>query len=124
MPTPTPLGAFILKRRLARGWKRPDLERASGVSQHTIKSYEVGQAKDPPLTTVWKIMEALEVSRDDLEAIIVATIEAAERSGPEPDPRFRAGRPRPAFEDAATDWDGTDRRRTDRRTPESRQEAS
>ena len=60
------LAQNIRKLRLKKGLSQEKLARLADISNATLIKIEAGVAKEPTITTVTKIANALEVSIDDL----------------------------------------------------------
>lgn len=60
------LATNIKKLRVKKGLSQEKLARLSDISNNTLIKIEQGIAKEPTITTVIKIANALEVSIDDL----------------------------------------------------------
>lgn len=60
------LAANIKRLRLKKGFSQEKLARLSDISNNTLIKIEQGIAKEPTITTVTKIANALEVSIDEL----------------------------------------------------------
>jgi transcriptional regulator with XRE-family HTH domain len=64
--TPEGVGANITAARVAKGWNKATLGRASGVSDVAISYYERGSIKDIGYRKLVRLAEALEVSTSTL----------------------------------------------------------
>lgn len=64
------IGQRIRQLRKAKGWSQPELARRAGLTEKTITNYETAArgVKDPPLSTVQAIADALGVTLTDLLA--------------------------------------------------------
>jgi transcriptional regulator with XRE-family HTH domain len=60
------LAENIRKLRIKKGLAQEKLARLADISTATLVKIEAGVAKEPTITTVTKIADALEVSIDDL----------------------------------------------------------
>lgn len=60
------LAQTIRKLRLKKGLSQEKLARLADISNATLVKIESGVAKEPTITTVVKIADALEVSIDEL----------------------------------------------------------
>lgn len=60
------LAQTIRKLRLKKGLSQEKLARLADISNATLVKIESGVAKEPTITTVTKIADALEVSIDEL----------------------------------------------------------
>jgi len=60
------LAVNIKRLRLKKGFSQEKLARLSDISNNTLIKIEQGIAKEPTITTIIKIADALEVSIDDL----------------------------------------------------------
>ncbi len=60
------LAQNIRKIRLKRGFSQERLARSANISNATLVKIEAGTAKEPTITTVAKIAQALDVSIDEL----------------------------------------------------------
>ena len=60
------LAQTIRKLRLKKGLSQEKLARLADISNATLVKIESGVAKEPTITTVAKIADALEVSIDEL----------------------------------------------------------
>ena len=60
------LAQTIRKLRLKKGLSQEKLARLADISNATLVKIESGAAKEPTITTVVKIADALEVSIDEL----------------------------------------------------------
>lgn len=60
------LAENIKKLRLKRGLAQEKLARLADISTATLVKIEAGVAKEPTITTVTKIADALEISIDEL----------------------------------------------------------
>lgn len=60
------LAENIRKLRTKKGLSQEKLARLADISTATLVKIEAGTAKEPTITTVTKIADALEVSIDDL----------------------------------------------------------
>ena len=59
-PEAVRFGAFVRKRRLAKGWTQEQLAEAAGMNELQIGHIERG-ASDPKLTTILKLCAALRI---------------------------------------------------------------
>lgn len=62
------LGELIAIARECKGWTLRDLERASGVSNALISQIELGRVKDPGLSTIVRIADALGLTMERVAA--------------------------------------------------------
>ena len=60
------LAENIRKLRIKKGLSQEKLARLADISNNTLVKIEIGMAKEPTITTVTKIANALEVSIDEL----------------------------------------------------------
>ena len=60
------LAENIRKLRIKKGLSQEKLARLADISNNTLIKIEIGMAKEPTITTVTKIANALEVSIDEL----------------------------------------------------------
>ena len=60
------LAENIRKLRIKKGLSQEKLARLADISNNTLIKIEMGMAKEPTITTVTKIANALEVSIDEL----------------------------------------------------------
>ncbi len=60
------LAENIRKIRKKKGLSQEKLARLADISNNTLVKIEMGMAKEPTITTVRKIAEALDVSIDEL----------------------------------------------------------
>jgi len=60
------LAQTIRKLRLKKGLSQEKLARLADISNATLVKIESGVAKEPTITTVFKIADALEISIDEL----------------------------------------------------------
>lgn len=60
------LAKNIRKLRIKKGLSQEKLARLADISNNTLIKVEMGMAKEPTITTVTKIADALEVSIDEL----------------------------------------------------------
>ncbi len=62
------LGELVAIARECKGWTLRDLERESGVSNALISQIELGRVKDPGLSTIVRIADALGLSIERVAA--------------------------------------------------------
>lgn len=74
------LGELIAIARECRGWTLRDLERASGVSNAVISQIELGRVKDPGLSTIVRIADALGLTMERIAATARPPIQALRRA--------------------------------------------
>jgi len=60
------LAENIRKLRIKKGLSQEKLARLADISNNTLIKIEIGMAKEPTITTITKIANALEVSIDEL----------------------------------------------------------
>ncbi|GGK04566.1 hypothetical protein GCM10011583_40430 [Streptomyces camponoticapitis] len=88
-------GAVLRRLREQEGLTQDDLERRSGISVSTIRGLETGKRRNPRMTTVQRLADALAVRPEDREELLSAAVPggpdnggpAAEKPGPEEQPR-------------------------------------
>ncbi len=60
------LSENVKRSRKRRGLTQEKLARLADISNNTLVKIEIGMAKEPTITTIQKLAEALDVSIDEL----------------------------------------------------------
>ncbi|MCX5714427.1 MAG: helix-turn-helix transcriptional regulator [Candidatus Omnitrophica bacterium] len=60
------LAQNIRKLRKQKGWSQEKLARLANISNATLVKIEAGVAKEPTITTVTKLADALDITLDEI----------------------------------------------------------